>query len=119
MRNDRTGADDDAVTDGHARTHNHSAAEPAVIAYPYRQTSFYGLTALQIIMRMVRRQQLAVRSDERVGTDGDTSTIQEHTVEIDHRTFADGDTVAVVAMERRTDDHRRMRIRDEGFDATV
>lgn len=32
-----------------------SAAQPAVIAYPYRQTSFYGLTALQIIMRMVRR----------------------------------------------------------------
>ena len=116
---DRTGSYDDAVADGHARADDHSAAEPAVIANTDRFACLYGLPALQIVMRMIRRQQLAVRPDERVGTDGDTSAVQEHAVEIDHRPFADGDTVAVVAMERRTDDHRRMRIRDEGFDATV
>ena len=50
MRNDRTGANDHTVTDGDTRTHNHSAAQPAVIADAYRQTCFYSLAALHIIM---------------------------------------------------------------------
>ena len=101
MSDDRTGSNNYAVTDGDTRTNNHSAAQPAVIANTDRFACLYGLPALQIVMRMIRRQQLAVRPDERVGTDGDTASVQEDAVEIDHRAFADGDTVAVVAMERR------------------
>ena len=119
MSDDRTGANDHTVSDGDTRTNDYSAAQPAVIAYPYRQTSFYGLTALQIIMRMVGCQQLAVGSDERVSADGNTSSIQEDTVEIDHRTFAYADSVTMVAVEWRTDDHRRVRIRDECVDTAV
>ena len=110
---DRTGSYDDAVADGHARADDHSAAEPAVIANTDRFACLYGLPALQIVMRMIRRQQLAVGSDERVGTDGDTSAVQEHTIEIDHRTLAYADSVTMVAVEWRTDDHRRVRIGDE------
>ena len=119
MSDDRTGANDHTVTDGDTRTDNYSAAKPAVIANMNRQPCFYGLTASQIIMRMVGRQQLAVRPDEGVGTDDDTSAVQKDTVEIDHRTFAYADSVTMVAMEWGTNNHRRMCIRDEGFDTTV
>ena len=119
MSDDRTGANDHTVTDGDTRTDNYSAAQPAVIADMNRQTCFYGLTPLHIIMRMIRRQQLTVRPDKRVRADGNTSSIQEDPIKIDKRTFAYADSVAVVTMEWRTNDYRRMGIRDEGFDATM
>ena len=119
MRDDRTGSNNHTVSYSNTRTNDYSAAQPAVIAYPYRQTCFYGLTPLHIIMRMVRRQQLAVGPDERVGADSNTSVIQEDAIKIDKRTFAYADSVAVVAMEWGTYNHRRMGIRDEGFDATM
>ena len=72
-----------------------------------------------VSMRMVGCQQLAVGPDKRVRADGNTSTIQEDAVKIDKRTFAYADSVAVVAMEWRTNNHRRMGIRDEGFNATM
>ena len=119
MSDDRTGANDHTVSDGDTRTNDYSAAQPAVIAYPYRQTCFYGLAAFQIIMRMIGCQQLAVGPDERVSADGNTSAIQEDAVKIDKRTFAYAYSVAVVTAEWRTNNHRRMGIRDEGFDATM
>lgn len=119
MRNDRTGANDHTVSDGDTRTNDYSATQPAVIADMNRQPCFYGLTASKIIMRMIRRQQLAVRSDKRVRADGNTSTIQEDPIKIDKRTFAYANSVAVVAMEWGTNNHRRMCIRDEGFDTTM
>ena len=119
MSDDRTGSNNYAVTDGDTLTNDYSAAQPAVIAYPYRQPCFYGLPALQIIMRMVGRQQLAVGPDERVSADGNTSTIQEYAVKIDKRSFTYADSVTMVAMEWRTNNHLRMGIRDEGFDTTM
>jgi hypothetical protein len=119
MSDDRTSSNNHTVSYSNTRTNDYSAAQPAVIAYPYRQTCFYGLAALQIIMRMVRRQQLAVGPDERVRADGNTSPIQEYSIKIDKRTFADSYSVAVVTVEWRTNNHRRMGIRDEGFDATM
>ena len=105
MCDDRTGSNNHTVTDGDTRTNNHSAAQPAVIADAYRQTCFYGLTPLQIIMRMVRCQQLTVGPDKRVRADSDTSAIQEDPIKIDKRTFAYADSVTVVAMEWWHDDH--------------
>lgn len=105
MRDNRTGSNNYAVSYSNTRTNDYSAAEPAVISYPYRQTCFYGLTALQIIMRMVGCQQLAVGPDERVGAYGNTSSIQEYSIEINHRSLADSDPIAVVAMEWWHDDH--------------
>jgi hypothetical protein len=119
MSNDRTGSNNHTVSDGDTRTNDYSAAQPAVIAYPYRQTCFYGLTPLHIIMRMVRCQQLTVGPDKRVRADGNTSAIQEDPIKIDKRTFAYADSVTVVAVEWRTNDYRGMRIGNESFDATM
>ena len=116
---DRTGSDDDAVADSHARTDNHSATEPAVIADTDRESRLYRLTPFDIIVRMVGGQELAVGTDECVCADGDTSAVEKDAVEIDKRTLADGNPVAVVAMEWRTNDYRGMRIGDEGFDTTM
>ena len=119
MRDDRTGSNNHTVSDGDTRTNDYSATHPAVIADMNRQPCFYGLTASKIIMRMVRGQELTVGPDKRVRADSDTSAIQEDPIKIDKRTFAYANSVAVVAMEWGTNNHRRMCIRDEGFDTTM
>ena len=70
-------------------------------------------------MRMIRRQQLAVRPNQGVGADGDATVVQKHAIEIDKRTFAYADSSAVVTMEWRADDYRRMRIGNQSPDASM
>ena len=68
---------------------------------------------------MIRRQQLAVGSDERVCTDDDAASVEEDRIEVNYHSFTDGNTVAMIAMKWRNDKCRRVRVGQQFLLATT
>ena len=111
VRHNASGTHYDTVADRYTGTDYHTASKPTILADVDRQTGLNRFTALHVIMRMIRCQQLTVRTNQRVRTDSDASSVQKHTIEIDEHPFTHRDPVSVVTAERRTNNHRRMCVR--------
>ena len=110
VRHHAAGANNHAVADSHSGTDYYATAQPAVVADADGQPRLDGLASLQVVVRVVRGKQLAVGAYQRVVADGYAAAVEEDAVEIDDHPFAEGDALAVVAVKRRDDQRRRVRV---------
>ena len=96
------------VANFYARTHNNSSAQPAVATNGYGETGLDRFSALQIVDRMVRRDQPAVGSQLCVRPDGYRSAVEHRAPSVYEHVLANFHAMAMVTIKRRTY-HRRGR----------
>lgn len=90
-----------SVAYGDAGTNSYASAQPAVVAYLNRITGLYGLHALFIVDRVLRREELAARTYLAMRANLYLSSVEHDAVIIDERMLANDNSVSVVAMEGR------------------
>ena len=96
-----TCSDDAAVADGHSRTYRHATSQPTVFTDGYRRASLYRFATLNVVNWMVRSQELAVRTNLRVGANGNQASVEHCAVVVDEHILTQFDAMPVVAMKWR------------------
>lgn len=109
MYDNGSGTDDAALADRHAGQDGDATAKPGVVANSDRIGRLYGFAPVEIVHRMLWREQLTVRSDEHMVANGDDSPAEERTVVVDEHMLPDVVAAGMVAEKRRAD---RRRVRD-------
>ena len=103
LRDDGTGADDDVVSDGHARQNADVAADPDVVAdRDVDAVLIAAVTGLRV-ERVPGGAKHDVRTGHEVVTDLDLADVEHDEVIVREEVRADLDIVAVVAEKRRLD----------------
>ena len=84
-----------------AQWHYRKRPSGTVFTDGYRRASLYRLETFDIINRMVRSQELAVRTNLCVGPYGDEASIKHCAVVVDEHILTKFDAMPMVAMKRR------------------
>ena len=92
---------DATVANSYSRAYRDTTSQPAVLTNGDWGASFYKLTTLNIIYRMVWSQELAVRANLGVGTNSDDAPVEHRAVVVDEDFLTQFDTMTVVTLKRR------------------
>lgn len=103
MRDHAAGADDAAAAYLDARTDDHAAAQPAVVADFDARSLFFARSPFRSVHRMHGRQKLYAGTYQAALSQANRPEVEKNAVEIDVGPFADGDIVSVIAVERGAD----------------
>ena len=113
------GADDGIRPDGHPRRDRHIGAEPHVITDGHGTGMLPARQAGGSVLGMVGCGDGAARTDQAILTERHISAAAHHEILVEERAAANGQSDAVVDIERRRELHALPRVRNKLMEQTV